>query len=311
MTFERDFYEDHMKICRLEEVSCEFRSVGCDGRFLREDQENHARENSDKHLTLTASLAVETKDSLIKKLLDQDERHKEEEQKLREKIKEQEKQLTEQQEQIAQQQSKAAQTEEDNLILRQQLQDHDKKITEVQKSIQLSFKSLEQNVFQSLSLYAAGIKHSFVMTDFSKEKLKDKPGDWKSPAMYTHTGGYKFCIGVDANGSGDGRRKSVNVNMWIMPGQYDNWLRWPAQVDLTIELIDQCGGLNVESQLSCKWDRPTNYKLVTTIYRDISYITLLRSAVPYNCFTDHSDIDRFLAEDSLHFNISLIRVISS
>ena len=311
VTFERDFLEDHMKICRLEEVSCEFRGVGCDGRFLREDQENHARENSDKHLTLTASPAVETKGSLIKKLLDQDERHKEEEQKLREKIKEQEKQLTEQQHQIEQQQSKAAQTEEDNLILRQQLQDHDKKITEVQKSIQLSFKSLEQNVFQSLSLYAAGIKHSFVMTDFSKEKLKDKPGDWKSPAMYTHTGGYKFCIGVDANGSGYGRRKSINVNMWIMPGQYDNWLKWPAQVDLTIELIDQCGGRNFESQFSCKWDRPTNYKLVTTIDCNISCITLLRRTVSYNCFMDHSDIDRFLAEDSLHFDISSIKVISS
>ena len=85
-----------MKICRLEEVPCEFRGVGCDGRFLREDQENHARENSDKHLTLTASLAVETKDRLIGKLLDQDERHKEEDKKLRGKIKEQEQQLTQQ-----------------------------------------------------------------------------------------------------------------------------------------------------------------------------------------------------------------------
>ena len=86
-----------MKMCQLEEVSCEFRDVGCDGRFLREDRENYERENSDKHLILTASLAVETKDSLVKKILNQGERHKEEEQKLREKIKEQEKQLTEQQ----------------------------------------------------------------------------------------------------------------------------------------------------------------------------------------------------------------------
>ena len=104
-----------MKICRLEEMTCEFRGVGCDGRFLREDRENYAREKSDKHLILTASLAVETKDSLINKILDQGERQKEEEQKLSEKIKEQEKQLTEQQQQIAQQQSKAAQTEEDNV----------------------------------------------------------------------------------------------------------------------------------------------------------------------------------------------------
>ena len=64
VTFERDFMEDHMKMCRLEEVECEFSGVGCDGLFRREDQEEHTRQNSQKHLTLTASLAVETKEQL-------------------------------------------------------------------------------------------------------------------------------------------------------------------------------------------------------------------------------------------------------
>ena len=69
VTFEHDFIEDHMKMCRLEEVGCEFSGVGCefsgvgcDGQFRREDQEEHTRQNSQKHLTLTASLAVETKE---------------------------------------------------------------------------------------------------------------------------------------------------------------------------------------------------------------------------------------------------------
>ena len=31
VTFERDFTEDHMKMCRLEDVECEFGGVGCDG----------------------------------------------------------------------------------------------------------------------------------------------------------------------------------------------------------------------------------------------------------------------------------------
>ena len=39
------------------------------------------------------------------------------------------------------------------------------------------------------------------MRNFS---AKDKPGDWKSLAMYTHVGGYKFCVGVDADGYGQG-----------------------------------------------------------------------------------------------------------
>ncbi len=56
--------EDHMKVCRLEEVECEFKGVGCEDRFIREDQEEHARDNNLKHLTLTATLAVESKEKL-------------------------------------------------------------------------------------------------------------------------------------------------------------------------------------------------------------------------------------------------------
>ena len=83
--------EDHMKMCRLEAVGCEFSSVGCEGQFRREDQEEHTRQNSQKHLTLTASLAVETKEQLQQKLLGQDKKHKEEEKKLKQQIEEQRK----------------------------------------------------------------------------------------------------------------------------------------------------------------------------------------------------------------------------
>ena len=148
----------------------------------------------------------------------------------------------------------------------------------------------------------AGINHSFVMTDFSKEKLKDKPGDWKSPAMYTHTRGYKFCIGVDANGSGVDRGKSISVEMWAMPGEYDNLLKWPALVKFTLEIINQCSGPNITSKSSCTWDKPNNYKLVSTFSGGITYFTLAMCAPPYVSILKHSDIHSYLTEDSLHFN---------
>ena len=54
-----------MKMCRLEEVGCEFDGVGCEERFRREEQEEHTRQNSQKHLILTASLAAKTNKSLL------------------------------------------------------------------------------------------------------------------------------------------------------------------------------------------------------------------------------------------------------
>ena len=122
VTFEHDFMEDHMKMCRLQKVGCEFSGVGCDGWFIREDQEEHTRQNSQKHLTLTASLAVETKEQLQQKLLEQDKKHKEEEEKLMHKIEEQEKKTEEQDEKANEQEKK--------------LNEHQKKLNEIEKRFQ-------------------------------------------------------------------------------------------------------------------------------------------------------------------------------
>ena len=61
---DREMIEDHMRICRLDEVECEFRDVGCDERLKREDLERHARENSLKHIVLTAKVVKELKGKL-------------------------------------------------------------------------------------------------------------------------------------------------------------------------------------------------------------------------------------------------------
>ena len=51
--------------------------------------------------------------------------------------------------------------------------------------------------------------------------------------------GYKFCIGVDANGSGTARGNGLSVSLWAMSGEYDNQLKWPMLIKLTTELVNQ------------------------------------------------------------------------
>ena len=81
------------------------------------------------------------------------------------------------------------------------------------------------------------------MRNFSKEKKKDQYSNWKSPAMYTHVRGYKFCVGVDANGClMNGHGNSIFVDLWFMPGEFDGQVKWPAKEKLKIELINQQGG---------------------------------------------------------------------
>ena len=291
VTFERDFMEDHMKMCRLEEVVCEFSGVGCDGRFIREDQEEHTRQNSQKHLTLTASLAVEAKEQLQQKLLEQDKKHKEEEAKLKQKIEEQERKLNSQviehREEVVQKLAEQKKMLEE--LFESKLQCLD------QKLLELTNKSNQNEVnIKKVS----GMIYLFEMTNFSQEKAKDKPADWKSPAMYTHVGGYKFCIGVDANGYGDGRGNSVNVDVWFIPGDYDDQLKWSARAKFTIELINQQERENATSTSDIiTWEQP----LEAYIYGSFCRIKIGDSVG----FIEHSKLGDFLVNDTLHFNVSV------
>ena len=134
-------------------------------------------------------------------------------------------------------------------------------------------------------------RRKFEMSNFSAEKEKDKPGDWKSSAMYTHVGGYKFCIGVDANGCGREHGKSIHVYLWSMPGEFDEQLKWPAKAKFTIELINQQGGQNESSICQVEWDKPTRLSyLFTRVGR---------------FFQEHNKLGGFLKDDTLFFNVNV------
>ena len=49
---DREDMEDHLKICRLQDVKCDFSDLGCDDRLSRENLEKHSRQNVHKHLVL-------------------------------------------------------------------------------------------------------------------------------------------------------------------------------------------------------------------------------------------------------------------
>ena len=166
---EREDMEDHMKMCRLEEIGCEFSGVGCDGRFSREDQEEHTRQDSQKHLTLTASLAVETKKQLQQKLLEQDKKHKEEEEELRKTIDEWEKKMKDQLQQKLQEQDKKHKEEEEEL--RQTIDEREKKMKDqLQQKLQEQDKKHEEEEKKLKAM----IGDQETKTDKQEKKMKDQ-----------------------------------------------------------------------------------------------------------------------------------------
>ena len=56
-SFERDVLEDHLKMCGLQKLQCEFSYAGCAAEFIRDHQKEHMHQNTQKHL---ASMAAAT-----------------------------------------------------------------------------------------------------------------------------------------------------------------------------------------------------------------------------------------------------------
>ena len=73
-----------------------------------------------------------------------------------------------------------------------------------------------------------------------------------SPAMYTHTCGYKFYVKVFAN-----QCPYVFVNVYSTLGKFDSLLKYPAKSKFTIELINH-HGTKSEVCVSdiCTWNKP-------------------------------------------------------
>ena len=292
VTCERDVMEDHMRMCRLEEVECEFSGVGCDGKFRREDQEEHIRQNNQKHLAMTATTSVKMNQKLQQKLLEQEEKLQEQEEKLQEK----------QQEQELKFKNKFEEQEMRFQVLEQKfhklLQEQEKKF------VRLEEKSDQNEGAVYVVTNFIKLKRRFAMENFSLEKVKVMVGDWMSPAMYTHVCGYKFCIGIYANGRGATRWKAMSVYLYAMQGEHDHLLKWPTRVSFTLELLHQHGGRNIIHTLTkVQWQQPT-----TSYTLKSSFVDTCVQGGQWWAFLEHSKLGDFLDNDSLYFHLSNITV---
>ena len=63
--------------------------------------------------------------------------------------------------------------------------------------------------------------------------------EWYSDPFYTHNGGYKMCLRVDAGGINKGRGTHLSTYLYVMKGPHDDELRWPLRGKFEIKLLNQ------------------------------------------------------------------------
>ena len=74
------------------------------------------------------------------------------------------------------------------------------------------------------------------VTGFHKHKMYNT--EHISPPFYTHKYGYKMRLEVNPNGSGDGKGTHLSIFARLLKGENDYDLKWPMNIDLTLELVN-------------------------------------------------------------------------
>ena len=108
---------------------------------------------------------------------------------------------------------------------RQKMAETDEMAQEVQK--------LKTSV-QELTFHKVGLPISFRVEQDVEEHVC-------LPPFYTHSHGYKFCVNVYPQGNGDGKGTHVSVYTYLMKGPFDDHLKWPFRVEITIQIVNQDG----------------------------------------------------------------------
>ena len=265
---ERQNLECHVnKDCPLTVINCEFYYAGCEVQLPRKDIPAHLAESLVAHTSLMASYnqsKAQEKDQQIAQLTKDLRENKQSIIQLEKENEILKQALLEKTNKIAQLQQSQDDLEAGLNKELTQLKANKQEITQLktntatkQELAQLKGKAVSKEDYEATKQELVqlrskqgedrsslrtlqsfiGFPFEFTMTGFEKHKRADDR--WYSEPFYTHLHGYKLCLSVDANGWGEGNGTHVSVGVYLMPGEFDNTLRWPFQGDITMQMINE------------------------------------------------------------------------
>ena len=125
---------------------------------------------------------------------------------------------------------------------------------------------------------------------------------WYSDPVYSHFGGYKMCLRVDANGNriGGGKDTHVSVFAYLMQGDNDDNLKWPFKGTIKVSLLNQLedGQHHTKSPWTSFNDRITEQERAS-------------GGQGLDQFVSHQDLDyncQYLKDDTLFFRVDYIEL---
>ena len=300
-----DYHVD--KECPLTVIDCSFGYAGCMERLQREDMDDHFAKNLHKHMSLQANShqqamhSLKSENSELKKLI----------QELERKVKEQEIKFD----------IRFTQLQEEKLALEEQLKKLGAQMNEQQQQqtedIRLQIEPLNQLTTALEQQLKTSTVHEIEMNSHISvapldvilkgfSMLKQSKKRWFSKAFYSHYQGYRLCLCIYANGSGEGKRTHASIYMYLMKGDFDDALKWPMRGILNIQLF----GRDESWHDLCTI--PFVDEVFDKVFGRLRFADASSISRGWGCakVIDHASLDaNFLINDCLHLRICRLEIV--
>ena len=222
--------QEHVKVCPLQVVHCQYHDVGCKAEMARKDLVKHDEEKANDHLMLMKSALFDTKN----KLADTENRLGTTEKRLACLIKVVK----------ANHAEVLAKVDEAKFECKTEFL---AEINELESTLKEKTKLCDMLVGEwAIEIHTEAAKLSscnqllpvtIKMPDVTKN-TKNRV-DWYSDPFYTHHQGYKMQLNVIPAGYGFGEDRYMSVYLCIMDGPFDNELRWELRGRFEVTLLNQ------------------------------------------------------------------------
>ena len=326
-SFERDVLEDHIQMCGLQKLQCEFSYAGCGAEFIRNHQKEHMEQNTQKHLALVAAATLrisqeqrqafeqklqeqqrefdqklEDKDSEIKAMV-----NNEASQLVNEQRQQSDAQIRDLQEKLQEQQQIAEKSLEEQKVFEKKLGEQQEDFHKQQRMLEEKLEEKDQQIklledkhgqiIDRLRMQAAIAPYeSTLITDYEKARRRNEC--CIGPPMYMYPGGYGFRIWVYPNGVSFSKGAYISVGAGAVSGDHDDKLKFPFKFAVTLTLLNQHRNQNhYTREVECDVLEPPSK--ITSIYK-----------ASINEFISHADLEwnerkqtQYLKNNCLKFRI--------
>lgn len=209
MDIQRRYLNHHVNAeCPRQVIECEYGYAGCQFQTTRQHMPEHINESLQEHLALVSKKCLQLSETFPTDFARQ----------LEEKLSVRDQEVNTLTSRLEEQEQRVASLQETVATLQEEVEDLK------QDSVQL-----KSTVFVP--------PFQFVLTNFQAYKSGNE--QWLGPPFYSHIGGYRMCISVDANGTEEGRGTHLSVYVNLMRGEFDDNLRWPFRGSVTVQLLNQ------------------------------------------------------------------------